>query len=103
MQVSWVLELRTTLVQADPPTVTVVPSSKREPVIVSGVPPLTEPDVGETAVIDSPALFTRPQPARKTVVARVLRKRSFLTSVGSGNFDKIFKPLCEFLHNDAAA
>jgi len=38
------------LVAGDPPIVTVTPAEKRPPVIVTGVPPLTDPLLGLTAV-----------------------------------------------------
>jgi hypothetical protein len=40
-----------TLVAADPPNVTVAPETKFVPVMVTAVPPLVEPELGEIAVI----------------------------------------------------
>jgi len=40
----------TTLVAVVPPKVTVAPAAKFVPVIVTEVPPLVEPEFGETAV-----------------------------------------------------
>ena len=45
-----VAETTVTLVQAEPPTVTVEPLAKFVPVIVIDVPPAVDPDVGDTAV-----------------------------------------------------
>ena len=45
-----VAETTVTLVQAEPPTVTVEPLPKFVPVIVIDVPPAVEPDVGFNAV-----------------------------------------------------
>ena len=45
-----VAETTVTLVQAEPPTVTVAPLTKFVPVIVIAVPPAVEPDVGFTDV-----------------------------------------------------
>ena len=39
-----------TLLAAVPPTVTVAPDRKPVPVMVTAVPPLTEPELGEIAV-----------------------------------------------------
>jgi hypothetical protein len=48
VQVSDVAELKTTEVQAAPPTVTVAPLAKLVPVIVIDVPPARGPEVGVT-------------------------------------------------------
>ena len=45
-----VAETTVTLVQAEPPTVTVEALPKFVPVIVTAVPPAVEPEVGDTAV-----------------------------------------------------
>jgi hypothetical protein len=54
-----VAETTVTLVQAEPPTVTVAPLTKFVPVIVIAVPPAVEPDVGLTEVTVGAAVLMR--------------------------------------------
>ena len=79
--VSEVGPVRVTLVAATPPSVTEMPVTKLEPVIVMAVPPIELPLVGvmeETASVEPGWLGFSPQPARASRLTRAHEARAWL-------------------------